>query len=202
MREDHKGIFFRAAQDFQCWIGLREPNPLADRWIGRPGYIPKSVICKAKTADQTSFEFGGLVTDPTLRADGFAPASLNGAIQTWKKFLVGGALPPGFTRIENGSERGLVKFHGAYIHADYDLMAINRSNERGEWLPTSLDEQRCLFTKIEAMLNGCFGSPLVQHGPEFDWDGGVGAKEFEMVLWFGSGSRFNRWPSSMPRSGH
>lgn len=202
MRADHKGVFFRAAQEFQCWIGLREPNPLAEKWIGRAGYIPKIVNCKAKTADHPAFGFAGLVVDPTIRKDAFHALSLNVAIETWRRFLIGGNLPVGFTKIETGPEQGLVKYRGSYIYSDYDLMAINRSNERGEFLQTSRQEQATLFTKVEATLNRGFGTPMVQHGSEFDWDKGVGAREYEMVFWFGPGNRFNCGPSSMPHGGH
>ena len=43
---------------------------------------------------------------------------------------------------------------------------------------------------------------MVQYPTEFMWDQGVGAREFEYVLWFGPGRRFNRGASSMPKGGH
>lgn len=202
MREDHKGSFFRAAEEFQCWIGVREPNPMAEKWIGRAGYVAKSEECKAKTADNPRFAFAGLVTDPIVRNDAFTLSGISSALESWRKFLTLGKLPPGFSRIESGNERGLIKFRGCFIHADYDLMAINRSNSQGEWLPTSREQQKYLFDKIQPELNRGFHNELIQHGPEFDWDEGVGAKASEMVLWFGPGRRFNRWPSSMPKGGH
>ena len=42
MRPDHKEAFFRVANDVSCWIGLREPNPLTDKWIGRAQHTPKA----------------------------------------------------------------------------------------------------------------------------------------------------------------
>ena len=43
MRRDHMDVFFKVAEQFECWIGVREPNPLADKWIGKSGYVPKGL---------------------------------------------------------------------------------------------------------------------------------------------------------------
>jgi hypothetical protein len=198
MREAHKAVFFDTAQQFTCWIGLREPNALADQWIGRHGYTPKGEACKAKTADNPHHRFGGLVVDPTLCAEAFA--SRTEAEATWRdKFLVGGRLPAGFVRIESGPQKGLVKHNGKFIHADFDLMALVRSNQRGEFVATSSDEQKELFDAVVPVLHRGLGAPMIQHGAEFMWRDDVGARASEFVLWFGPGRRINRWPSSMPR---
>ena len=203
MRDDHRDVLFKTADQCGCWIGVREPNPLADNWIGKSGYVPKGLACKAKTSDNPAFRFAGLVVDPTARPEAFKKETLAEARETWaKKFLKGGRIPPGFTCAESGPERGLVKIGGAAIYADYDLMAINRSNERGEWLVTDQAQQAQLYAKVEPLLRKGFGVPMVQHPTEFMWAEGVGAREFEWVLWFGPGRRFNRWPSSMPKGGH
>jgi hypothetical protein len=203
MRQTHKDAFFDAADGFTCWIGLREPNPLAERWIGRAGYTPKPLACKAKTADRANHRLGGLVVDPTLCPDAFESRTLGEAMETWtRKFLVAGRLPAGFTRVESGHERGLVRHQGAAIYADFDLMALLRSNADAEFLHTTPPEQKQLFDKIVPVLNRALGAPLIQHGAEFMWDQGVGARASEFVLWFGPGRRFERWPSSMPKGGH
>jgi hypothetical protein len=204
MREHHKDAFFEAAEAFTCWIGLREPNSLADDWIGRSGYIPKPVDCKAKTADQDGHRLGGLVVNPLLLPAAFQPTSRDEAVKTWKqKFLLAGlALPPGYTCVESGPDRGLVRRQGSAIYSDLDLMALLRSNARGEKLFTSEKEQEDLFTKVEMKIRFRLGVPLIQHGAEFMWKGGVGARESEWVLWFGPGHRFERGASSMPHGGH
>jgi len=203
MRPHHRQVFFDAAQQCTCWIGLREPNPLADRWIGQPGYIPKGVNCKAKTADNPDFQLAGLVVDPTVRPDAFNRDTLAAAVDTWKnKFLMGGRLPAGFTCPQTGPEKGLVRLSGSAIYADYDLMAINRATSDGEWLPTSEAEARVLFARVEPLLQQGLGVPLIQHSTEFMWAGGVGAREMEWVLWFGPGRRLKRLQSSMPHGGH
>lgn len=199
MNQAHKNAFFTVADQFGCWIGLREPNPLADRWIGRPGYTPKAESCKAKTADDAAHPLGGLVVDPTLCPAAFRRDTVRQAVDTWqRKFLVGGRLPAGFTREESGRDKGLVKFRGAAIYADYDLMSIVRAGPQGEFVPTSNQEEKQLFGLVAPALNRIFGTPMIQHGAEFMWDGGVGARAFEMVLWFGPNHRFNQGPSSMP----
>lgn len=203
MREDHRDVFFKTADKCGCWIGVREPNPLADNWIGKAGYVPKGLSCKAKTADNATFRFAGLVVDPTARPEAFKTETLAEARETWtKKFLKGGRVPAEFTCMQIGPERGLVKYRGSAIYADYDLMAINRSNERGEMLFTDQAQQAELYAKVEPLLRQGLGVPMVQHPTEFMWDKGVGAREFEYVLWFGPGRRFNRSPSSMPKGGH
>jgi hypothetical protein len=203
MRRDHMDVFFNVAEQFGCWIGVREPNPLADKWIGKSGYVPKGLNCKAQTSDNPAFRFAGLVVDPTARPEAFTKETLPDAKDTWKKkFLKGGRVPPGFACMSAGAEKGLVKFAGAAIFADYDLMAISRSNSRGEMLFTDQAQQGELFAKIEPILRQGLRVPMVQHPTEFMWDQGVGAREFEWVLWFGPGHRFNRLPSSMPKAGH
>ena len=203
MREDHRDVFFRTADKCGCWIGVREPNPLADNWIGKAGYVPKGLSCKAKTADNPSFRFAGLVVDPTARPEAFKKETLAEARETWtKKFLKGGRVPAEFTCVQTGPERGLVKHGGSAIYADYDLMAVSRSNERGEMLFTDQAQQAELYATVERLLRQGLGVPMVQHPTEFMWDKGVGAREFEYVLWFGPARRFNRSPSSMPKGGH
>lgn len=203
MKQTHKNVFFAAAEQFTCWIGLREPNELSAKWIGVARHVPKMEECKAKTADNPSHRFGGLVVDPTVCPEAFMPTSVQGAVRTWQqKFLKGNSLPPGFFRAENGAEKGLVKFNGSAIYADFDLMAVNLSNLNGDFLPTSLNEQKELFARVEPVLNRGLGARLIQHGAEFMWDKGLGARESEFVLWFGPGKRFKQTMSSMPQGGH
>ena len=203
MRRDHEETFLGAADKCTCWIGLREPNPLSDRWIGRAGYIAKPESCKAKTADNPQFRLAGLVVDPIVEPAAFKRGTLYQAVDTWKtKFLVGGRLPTGYSCVSTGPEKGLVKLDGSAIFADYDLMTIVRSNDRGDWLFTSEAEQRTLFATLEPLLARGLGMKMIQHPTEFMWKGGLGARETERVLWFGPGRRRYDGVSSMPRAGH
>ena len=185
MRAEHRDVFFRVAEKHACIIGVREPNPLADRWIGRAGCVPKSVRCKAKTADNHSFEFAGLVTSPELRPDAFTSATLPAAQKSWRDFARHGQLPVGFSVTSEGRERGLVRERGQLIHADYDLMAIVRSDAKGAFQATTEQQQRDLFNAVYGELNAALGSAMIQHGAEFMWNEGVGARAREHVFWFG-----------------
>src|SRR5258706_7914738 len=101
MDADDRENFFVAAELFQCWIGVRDPNELAGAWAKETGYIPKPEWCKAKTADNPDPEvahLAGLVVDPTVRPEAFE--NLERAEQKWGDFLENGQLPEGFTRVE------------------------------------------------------------------------------------------------------
>ena len=57
------------------------------------------------------------------------PATVAAATATWtNNFLQGGRLPIGFTCVDDGPERGVVKLRGSFLFADFDLMAINRAS--------------------------------------------------------------------------
>ena len=192
-------VFFRVAQQFDCWIGLREPNPLSLKWAGKPGYTPKPESCKAKSADNPAYMYAGLVVDPIMCPRAFTPQTLKLALDTWNdKFLQSGHLPPGYQTVQTGPEAGMVKMNGKSIHADFDLMSIVRAGPDGRLAFTTQQEQSALFAKVEPALNQGFGARLVQPGAEFMWDEGLGARASEFVLWFGPHRGFQRAPSSMP----
>ena len=192
-------VLFRIAQQFNCWIGLREPNPLSLKWAGKPGYTAKPESCKAKSADNPAYMYAGLVVDPIMCPRAFTAKTLKLAVDTWNhKFLQAGHLPPGYQVEQNGPEAGLVKIYGKSIHADFDLMSIVRAGPDGGLVFTTQEEQSALFAKVEPALNQGFGARLVQHGAEFMWDEGLGARASEYVLWFGPHRGFQRAPSSMP----
>ena len=92
-----------------------------------------------------------------------------------------------------------MKYNGCAIHADYDLMVVCNASADGEIGFTTKEEQRSLFTKAESMLNMRFHSQMIQHGSEFMYEEGVGARETEQVYFFGPGRRFKLGHSSMPR---
>ena len=206
MRPDHRDVFFRAAQHRSesgeqvfCWIGVREPNPLAEKWIGWAGYTSKPMNCKAKTADNPAFMLSGLVVDPNVRPEAFRAESLKGAIESWRRFLAdgGGSLPRGYWLVESGPEAGLLRLWGCGIFSDYDLMVIVRSNADGEFLTTTYEQEKQLLDRVSPVLGRGMRLPMIRHGTEFMYDR-IGAKSFEWILWFGPGRRCMRWTSSMP----
>ncbi len=93
IRCDHVEIFWDAATRYNVFILVRRLNPKSMYYIGLPGYTPKNVDCKAKTApgDCMHPEFGlkrtaGLVADPTVPGMGaaFGPR-LEDAGKMWGK---------------------------------------------------------------------------------------------------------------------
>ena len=196
MKREHHHIFLEAAGRFQCWIGLREPNPLADKWIGRSGYMPKSQKVKAKTADQHDHPLAGLVVDPTLCPEAFSAASRKRAKANWNP----DALPAGAEVERTGKDKGLVRVEGKAIYADFDLMNVVRADDKGAMLFTTTKESMDLFAKVARFINTRIGVPMIQHGPEFDpgFDG-VGAKESEQVYYYGPGGQTKVAHSSMPQ---
>lgn len=196
MRQDHMEVFWRAASESTCWVGLREPNPLGDRWIHQPKASPKPESCKAKTADNPRFPLAGLVVDPNL-PDAFKnEQSKERAMRSWREWSCsyGNPLPPGFKL----DDKGVVLLNGRRMFSDYDLMALVLSDAQGRMLPTTLAQETALFEKVQRRINSDIGVEMIQHGSEMMWDKGVGAKASELVLWFGPGKRFKQWPSSMP----
>ena len=125
--------------------------------------------------------------------------SLSGAIDKWRKFAYGDQLPPGFTCVGSGFEKGILKYANCAIHADYDLMFINNADKSGNMIFTSTEDQNVLYFHVHRHLNMRLGTPLIQHGPEFAWEGGVGAADRELVLYFGPGRKYDQATSSMSK---
>ena len=154
MIQEHKNAFLATADQFSCWIILREPNELSDKWIGRSGYRPKRVTCSAKTADDPDHPLRGLVVNPEICPDAFTSQSYSRALRAWQDdFLTNGRYPPYYSCIESGPEMGGVKHSGAFIHADYDLMTISKANDEGEFLFTTKKELYKLFRAVKPVLS-------------------------------------------------
>jgi len=78
VRPKDKTVFLEAARHFQVWILVRRTNVASLQYIGQPGYIPKRIDCKAKTADKDvpPYKLAGLVVDPNLQGNAFSPGRL------------------------------------------------------------------------------------------------------------------------------
>ena len=194
MIPQHKQIFFTVADKLNCFIGLREPNDLSDRWITKAGYVPKGVDVKAKTAKAR--EFAGLVVNPYLLPKAFPkPDDLKRAQESWDKFAKNG-LHGGFSCPNSGPEKGLLKKEGKAIHADYDLMFITLADEQGNIKFTSTAESEDLFAKVGKEINRMIPrKKMIQHSTEFLFEG-VGAPASEQVLIFGPKRKFIQTTSS------
>lgn len=90
----HIELFKRAARNFNVSILVRRTNEHSIQYIGQPGYVPKPLTCKAKTAKRNVHLGGrvikcaGLVVDP--RINGFNQAFTTSdqhrsAVDVWDK---------------------------------------------------------------------------------------------------------------------
>lgn len=75
MRLQDIKVFQDCAQTLKVYILVRRTNPDSLQYVGRKGYLPKRIDCKAKTADRDVFmmqgggkfaKTAGLVVDPTV----------------------------------------------------------------------------------------------------------------------------------------
>jgi hypothetical protein len=86
MRTADKQIFLDASRHFQVWILVRRTNRASLEYVGKPGFVPKPINCKAKTADNDlgAQKLAGLVIDPSGREAAFKPERVQDALKCWK----------------------------------------------------------------------------------------------------------------------
>lgn len=111
MRPKDVDVFRAAALRYQVWILVRASNKAAKDYIGSPGYTPKRLDCKAKTAECNAIIPGtdrekltsGLVINPTLKGMETAFDSIekyNRALEFWHKFEIRCHIPkPGEPKV-------------------------------------------------------------------------------------------------------
>ncbi len=153
MRTKDKVAFRDAAKHLNCWILVREINSASLQYISSPGYTPKPIDCKPKTADSDANgkKLAGLVVAPTIHGSAsFSSNKFPKAMGCWKDFLgqqgVNACTEPGLTPQEQGIKEaedlnkksieygvdldnrsvhyGCLKFNNKWIHGDYDLKDI------------------------------------------------------------------------------
>jgi len=172
MRASDKQIFLDAARHFQMWILVRRTNRASLEYIGKPGFVPKPINCKAKTADENlgKYKLAGLVIDPTGREAAFKPERLQDAVKCWKdtKQLLGKV----FTVDQDASSLhcGCLMLHKNYIHGDYDLYDIiditqaHRNLAAVEVLLGQPHRRGPKVFTVQEFVNSRIGSPMLQHG--------------------------------------
>jgi hypothetical protein len=146
--------FTAAAKVYKVYILVRRTNPASLKYIGMPGFAPKPLDCKPKTADVDIVvdgrkrEIAGLVVDPTLVGAGAFKAGKHAkAMTAWSKFrALQPPTPKGHRRpylLAHGKTymvqddpghkhygclmwlpNGTTAIAGKYIHGDYDLYAV------------------------------------------------------------------------------
>lgn len=183
MRPSDRIVFLDAARTFQLWILVRRTNSASLKFIGLPGFVPKPIECKAKTADKDApgFQLAGLVADPTRCPAAFSPAKLAKALQIWNgefshQTQIG---HPGsaWGVVTSHSDRhfGAATYHGNFLHGDYDLYDIIDPEQASRNLASveTLNGQPHMrgpnFYKVQHFVNGKIGVPMVQHGGEMQY---------------------------------
>ena len=170
---DINRVFLDAAARFQVWILVRRTNPASFEYIGKPGFVPKPINCKAKTADNDlgRYKLAGLVIDPTDREAAFQPDRFRDALKCWKdtQQLVQQGL---FTVDRDIRSRhcGCVMLQKNYIHGDHDLYDIidiaqaHRNLAAVEVLLGKPHMRGPNVLKVQEFVNSRIGSPILQHG--------------------------------------
>lgn len=154
MRKQDVAVFQQAARFYRVWILVRRTNSASVPYIGEPGYVPKRLDCKAKTADFDvtlpglgEKKLAGLVVHPLLPGmeAAFKPGKSASVYKEWKKFEHLVHMPdPAKPRVYLPTDKPYTvqmdtahKHYGCvmlspyglatnvkYIHGDYDLYAI------------------------------------------------------------------------------
>ena len=214
MNPEYKDAFWKAASKYRCWIAVREPNPFSYRWIGEPNHTPKPVCCKAKTADNGSHPFAGLVVDPNICKDAFRDTTA--AMKSWDEAFPNGPKGP-YVVSTTRAHRGKLMYSGpktkyacgAFLHSDFDLMTVVPVDEKGSKIGSyghvpkpqpgrdtpdyegDAKKLDWLATQIGQTINGLLNTPVIRHGPEFlYW--GLGAAASEYLIWFGPDGEY-KW---------
>ena len=174
MRPRDKVFVLEAAHEFQSWILVRRTNRASLDYIGKPGYTPKPIDCKAKTADIdiTPYKLAGLVVDAKLHAKAFKPGKAQDAEDAWAsmKSLIGNVYKVDTNK--KSQHYGCLMLDGKYIHGDYDLydiIDINQPQRNLAAVETLLGQPHRRgpkFYAVQSYINSRIGSPMIQHGGE------------------------------------
>jgi len=174
MRPQDKQCFLEAARKFQVWILVRRTNVASLPYIGRPGYVPKRIDCKAKTADLDvpPYKLAGLVVDPNTQPRAFRPEKLAKAKEFWTSMKNSIGTTYQIDSNPDSKHCGCLQLHGSYIHGDYDLYDIidinqpHRNMAAVEILLGQPHRRGAKVIPIQNFINDRIGSPVIQHGGE------------------------------------
>ncbi|MGD0909405.1 MAG: hypothetical protein ABSA96_17630 [Candidatus Acidiferrales bacterium] len=174
MRPQDKTLFLEAARKYQVWILMRRTNVESLKYIGRAGYTPKRIDCKAKTADVdiAPYALAGLVVDPTVHPKAFKPGKAQSAKDCWARMQPLAASMYTVDTNQKSRHYGCLKFQGSYIHGDYDLYDIidvtqaHRNLALVESLLGQPHRRGPFVLTVQDFINSRIGSPMIQHGGE------------------------------------
>lgn len=170
MRKPDKLVFAACAIDKGLWILVRRTNPASLDYIGRPGFVPKPIDCKPKTADFG--KFAGLVVSPEIVTGAFTPAKEPEALKCWASFLKTKSDRYRVDEDPASEWYGCLLLNGNKIHGDYDLYDIvDPGNARRNFaivdtLHGQLHMRSPWLTQIQKWINDRIGAEVVQHSGE------------------------------------
>ncbi len=172
MRLQDRRIFSECAVSLKLWILVRRTNPKSLDYVGRAGFIPKPIECKAKTADEGSQ--AGLVVSADVLPNVFEPQKRGKALRIWEDFVIHHLGKDGFDvdADKNSPRYGCLRQRGKYIYGDYDLYDIVLPDQanRNLALVGKLHDQDHRrgpkFYEVQRFINSRIGAPMVQHGGE------------------------------------
>jgi hypothetical protein len=195
MRRQDREIFRQTAIRLKLWLLVRRTNEASLAYIGRPGYYPKPIDCKCKTADKDGYpgkKHAGLVVDPSRFPRSFHGAKLPKALAIWNEFLSkhgrlgphGNKVAPpsnaqGYGVVDNprSEHEGVVTLNRLYLHGDYDLYDIidpkepRRNEPRFEILHGERHMSSPHLEAVKTAINNAVGVPVIQHGGEMQYTG-------------------------------
>ena len=179
MRPEDKRVFLQAARELGLWLLVRRTNRASLQYVGRSGYCPKPIDCKAKSAefDVDRYRLAGLVVDPTLQPKAFSPGKLQKALQFWNDY--GPAmLASGRYSVDQNPDQptyGLVRLGTEFLHGDYDLYDIidpeqaQRNLAAVESMLGQAHRRGPNFYRVQSFINQGIGVPMIQHGGEMQY---------------------------------
>jgi len=153
---------------------VRRTNVASLPYIGLPGYTPKRIDCKAKTADLdvSPYKLAGLVVDPSLQPRAFKTDKLAKAKEFWSAMAQSIGTIYKVDADPRSKHYGALKLQGSYIHGDYDLYDIidaaepSRNLAAVETLLGQPHRRGAKVTPVQQFINERIGSPMIQHGGE------------------------------------
>lgn len=177
IRQCDDAIFAQVAKDEKVWILVRATNIHSLRYIGKTGFLPKPVDCKAKTADQGGAK-AGLVVSPRLDGEAFSEDRLEKAKKSWGDFAgeKGDSMPSGYSVEKTpGPMFGCLKYNDCFLHGDYDLYDVIDPNDPlgSVRLIKRVRDKDVSYSpkslRVQRALNAKFPSRMVQHGDQLSW---------------------------------
>jgi hypothetical protein len=154
------------------WILVRGTNKDSLNYIGRAGYTPKPIDCKAKTAKLGPC--AGLVVNPHEAAQAFNDLLVQKRF--WDEHgnpLKYSSRAARYSIESTGPLKGCVKLDGKYIYGDYDLKSVIVPGHESATVALVTELQGVQnarrgpkFYEVQRQVNNAIGAEMVQHGAE------------------------------------